>query len=265
MIYNCYLDDSKDQKQEQMIISAGFYGTQSEWGSVRLEWRKRLLEDGLEYFKTSEYKSLDGQFAKFKTSTYPRPTGRDAARKIRSALLEIIKRHPQIQGVGVAIPVQDYKEVCSRPEAAGVFGGDPYHRALESVIFETAKIVRKKPGRNMVAFVHDDGPDFDQLRAIYKGFVKFNPGIGKACGGFQPLDDKLHPPLQTADMIANFTLGIGQKWLEDGRTPQKKTEMKENISLLGIWETRYMLSILRHELKRWGKPIPLDLESEEYG
>src|ERR1022692_462165 len=117
-----------------MIVSAGFYGTQSDWSSVRIEWKKQLGKDGLDYFKTGEYKSLEKQFAKFKTSAYPPPTGRDEARKIRSALLEIIKRHPQIHGVGVAIPVQDYNEVCSRPEAPGVFGGDPYHRALESVI-----------------------------------------------------------------------------------------------------------------------------------
>ena len=118
----------------------------------------------------------------------------------------------------------------------------------------------------MVAFVHDNGPDFDELRAVYKGFLAVNPGIAKVCGGgFQPLDDKMHPPLQAADMIANFTLGVGQKWLAEGRTKQKKSEMKENIAKLGIWDTHYMLSILKHELTRWGKPIPLDLQSAEYG
>jgi hypothetical protein len=51
-------------------------------------------------------------------------------------------------------------------------------------------------------------------------------------GGFIPLDDKQHPPLQAADMIANYTLSIGDKWLESDRSQVTKIEMQQtSISL----------------------------------
>jgi hypothetical protein len=265
MVFNCFLDDSKDQRQEKLIISAGFCGLKDEWGPLRTEWIKKLAEDGLEYFKTSEYKMLSGQFAKFKTSAYPPPTGRDNARRIRTGLQEVMARHPLIRGIGITIPVSDYNEVCALPEAQGVIYGNPYHRALESVMFETTKMINRHPGKHMVAFVHDSGPDFDELRAVYENFKINNPKTAKFLGGFIPLDDKQHPPLQAADMIANYTLSIGDKWLESDRSQLTKIEMQKNINILGVWEKHYILSVLKRNLPRHGKPIPFYLQGEDYG
>lgn len=246
-------------------MSAGFIGTLEAWGRLRSAWSKRLSVDGLKYFKTSEYKMLDGEFSKFKTAAYPPPSGRNAAKKIRADLQALVEREHDIHGVGVAIPVTDYNEVCARPEAQGVMFGDPYHRALESVMWETAQAVAKRPGRNMVVFVHDDGSDFADLHALYKRFLKINKKTAKYIAGFQPLDDKLHPPLQAADMMANYTLSISQDWLASGREKQKALEMKRSIKLLGVWEKHYILSLLKRSLIARGKPIPIDLKGDEYG
>lgn len=251
MIYNCFLDDSKDQNQSQMIVSAGFYGTRDDWGELRARWSKRLSDDGLEYFKTSEFKMLEGQFAKFKTSEYPPPTGRDKARSIRSGLQAIMKQIPGIRGIGVCIPMEDLEKCYSRPEFE-VFRSDPYQRALEGVMHETIGRIKAKPGRNMVAFVHDDGPDFDQLRRYYNDFKAVNPKSAGYMAGFQPLDDKKHPPLQAADMVANFTLGIGLEWLESGRKVEKLKEMESSIGKLGVWDEQYTLDLLKRNLQRLG-------------
>jgi hypothetical protein len=184
MVYHSFLDDSKDQNQTKMFVSAGFFGTQDEWGKLRIAWAKRLKDDGLEYFKTSEYKMLTGQFAKFKTDAYPTPKGREKARQIRSDLQQIMRQIPGIQGVGIAIPLDAYARVSARPEAAEIFQGDPYRRALEGVLFETVKLIRKKPGKNVVAFVHDDGPDYHDLRAYYDEFKAANPKTAMRMSGF---------------------------------------------------------------------------------
>ena len=89
MVFHCFLDDSKDQIQSKVFVSAGFFGSLDHWQQVRLAWGKCLKENGLEYFKTSEYKSLTGQFSKFKTADYPPPRGRERASEIREALLAI--------------------------------------------------------------------------------------------------------------------------------------------------------------------------------
>jgi len=265
MVYLSYLDDSKDQNQAKMFVSAGFLGTKEDWGRLRGAWVARLQEDGLEYFKTSEYKMLNGQFAKFKTAAYPPPTGREKARQIRSDLQQIMRRIPGVHGLGVAIPMEVHAKVAARTEAADIFHGTPYRRALESVMFETVKHIRRMPGRNVVAFVHDDGPDYDELRTYYNEFNEANPKTAKFIRGFQPLSDKEHPPLQAADMAANFTL---EKCLEFLETHQQLTEldqMQGSIHRLGIWDELYMLSALKRTLQSRGRLIPPDLQSDRYG
>jgi len=262
MIYHCFLDDSKDQNQSQMFVSAGFFATQDDWGKLRVTWDKRLREDGLEYFKTSEYKMLEGQFAKFRQ--YPSPTGREKARQIRSDLQTILKNVSGIRGLGVCVPMDDLHKVCARPEAIPFFYGNPYNLAFQSVLHETVGFIKRKPGRNMVAFVHDDGPNYDTLRYFYTGFKKENPRTAKYMADFHALDDKQHPPLQAADMIANLALGIGFDWLKNGRKAEKIKEMEQSVGKVGVWTEDHLLTILKHNLIGLGKPIPLDLQSEKY-
>jgi hypothetical protein len=265
MVYHCFLDDSKDQNQSKLMISAGFFGTREQWGSFRLGWSRVLAKHGLNYFKSSEYNSLKEEFAKFRTDAYPKPTGREAAQSIRSELQQVLRGHPGIRGVGVTVLLEEYKRTMDRPEAAGMLYTNPYHAALVSVMFETVKIIRRLPGRNMVAFVHDGGNDFPELYTIYNAFRKANPRTAKFIGGFAPLDDKLHPPLQMADMVANYTLQLGCEALANNSLKAHLKEMRANINLLGLWTEHYILSALKHELTRKGRPIPIDLQAEEYG
>jgi hypothetical protein len=46
MVYNCFLDDSKDQTQEQMIISAGFFAPDKRLLSVLWPLMQRLTPVG---------------------------------------------------------------------------------------------------------------------------------------------------------------------------------------------------------------------------
>jgi len=265
MVYECFLDDSKDAKQSQMFVSAGFFGTREDWSSLRKSWTSVLKEKGIDYFKSSEYNHLTDQFAKYRTASYPPPSGRQAAKEIKDALQQVVRQYPAIRGVGISVLVEDYEKVRSRPETNGVFGDNPYHRALESVMFETVKIIRKRPGHNMVAFVHDDESDFDTLHALYRGFRKLNPKTAKYMGGFMPLSDKEHGPLQMADMIANNTLEVGIDRIKEGETDKARVAMRENVNMLGWWDEHYMLSVLKRNLILKGHPIPIDLQADDIG
>lgn len=178
----------------------------------------------------------------------------------------MLQNNPRILGVGLAVPVDDYNKVCARPEANGIFAGNPYHRALEGVLLEAVRLAQKLTGPSAkVAFVHDEDPDFDQLKTIFNGFKVANPRTAESMVGFLPLSDREHPPLQLADMVANFTLGVGLEWLFNGREAKWATEMQNNIGKLGIWTEHVMLSILKRNLMKFRKPVPADLQAEEYG
>jgi len=80
--------------------------------------------------------------------------------------------------------------------------------------------------------------------------------------GFAGLDDKLTPPLQAADLVANHTLEIGMKWLDNGKTVKDQSELQSSMGFLAVWREDYAKAVLHHELKRKGLPIPADLEKD---
>jgi len=263
MVFQCFLDDSKDQHQNQVYVSAGFFGTHDDWAQVRSSWAKCLRDHELEYFKTSEYKMLEGQFARFRTSDYPPPAGREKATEIRNELLTIPRSLRGIKGIGVAIPVADYEKGCSRPEASDFFAAKPYRRALEGVFDVMARSIKTLPGKHVVRFAHDNGSDYDELRSYYEEYKHLNPKHAKYMAGFTALDDKGHPPLQMADAIANYMQEKGLEWLKSRQTVVGEAPF--NVHHVGVWTEHFMLSIVKRNLIRLGRPIPQDLESDEYG
>lgn len=264
-IYHCFLDDSKDKLQKELIVCAGFYGTQAQWLALSAGWRRVLRKHGLKYFKSSEYYALSGQFSRFRTSQYPAPTGRRAAEQIRAELQEVMRNQAKIRGAGIWIPLRDYAAVYARPEAKGVLPPDPYQAVLNSMTFVMVKLIRRLPGRNKkVAFVHDDEDNFSKLFRHYMAFKKANPDTARLMGGFLPMDDKEHPPLQAADMIANYALQLGLEGLRTGKAEANVREMKSNIDLFGFWSEEYILSVLKANLLTQGRPIPIDLQSDKY-
>jgi hypothetical protein len=59
-----YMDESTDQKQEQVFVVAGFLGDSRVWFEVERHWNKRLDRDGLRYFRASEFNSLNSPTGK---------------------------------------------------------------------------------------------------------------------------------------------------------------------------------------------------------
>jgi hypothetical protein len=261
-VYKCFVDDSKDSQQAKMLVCAGWIGERNDWMAFCKRWNNRLTQDGIGYFKTSEYKMLKGEFEKFRSLTAP--AGREAAREIRNDLLAIISSYEHIYSVGVCIPMDEWCTVSSRPEAKDILG-HPYHRAIESVWFQTVKRGFRTihtHRHSVVQFVHDEGPDSEELLSLYGAFKRLNPKTAKYLAGFACLDDKLNPPLQAADLIANHTLEIGIDWLDNGKSKVKELELQSSIGYLAVWNKHYARGLLCHELHRKKLPIPEDLLEE---
>jgi hypothetical protein len=266
MLYRSFLDDSKDKRQSRLMVSAGFFADQNNWGSLRLAWNGVLRTYGLKYFKSREYYRLEGEFARFRRPAYPVPTGREAAQKIRDELQATLGNHRSILGIAIAVLLEDYWRVLARPDAQGILPPNPYHTALNSVMYETAKLVNRIPGRNRVAFIHDDGPDISSLVLSYKNFKKKNPQTAKILAGFGALNDEQHPELQTADMIANYAMQRGIEAMQRKEKDLKTTisELTKNFVKFGYWDENYLLSAIKSIRKSRGLPIPIDLEDERY-
>jgi hypothetical protein len=244
VIFQAFLDDSSDRDQSKVIVSASFIGTREQWTKLRKTWNSRLKEDGLAYFKSSECWHLTGEFAKFRSdSHYPRPAGRVAAEKVRDDL-ETIVEESGVGGLAVVIPVPVFNEILAMPDVKEKLGDRPYFWVFQSLLFETVKEVRTVPGHHAVTFVHDEGPNSAQLLETYLQFKNSNPRTAKMMCGFSALDDKQHPPLQCADMVANATSHFAIQWLSD-RNDATLQRLMHSVLRVAVWDKEYMLEVVR--------------------
>ena len=66
LVYDAFVDDSKDRHAEKVVVAGIFIGDKQKWGWLRTHWNSRLHREGMRYFKTSEYYGLRGEFRKFR-------------------------------------------------------------------------------------------------------------------------------------------------------------------------------------------------------
>jgi hypothetical protein len=225
VLYRSYIDDSKDQKQEEIVTAGAVVAAHGDWSAIRNQWKARLRRDGLKYFRSTDYYSLRGEFDRFRDpKKYPKPEGSETAKKLRDDLEKILNNAPVI-GIGVAIPVKLYREFRETiPGAAEKFGSDIFYSALQTLMIECGWTVRdhmpldKKNRPNRLSFIYDKDERAAFYGAIFDDFQKRNPVVGEMLDGLVPLDDKLHPPLQAADMMASLTKELMLPWLPEVTT-----------------------------------------------
>lgn len=255
-IHDCYLDDSKDKRQEFAYVCAGFFATEEIWRIFTKAWRKQLKSDGIEYFKSSECNSLNGQFEKFKDL----PLGRQSADLIKQRLQKIALGFRGIHGVGVALPVEEHEAVSRHENATRVFPKEHmYYRVFEATVLEATTGACVNP-KDLMVFVHDDESDFGNLLAIFKDFKVKNPKSGKRLTAFLPMDDKTTPALQLADMFANSIQGLTVEFL-NGREEAPSNEIfMFDRSGVKVWTRELGEKVLVANFKSRSIPVPQSLE-----
>src|ERR1700686_414541 len=108
MLLRTYVDDSADQTQEKAMVAGAFVGFYHQWNKLQRQWRKRLKQDGLKYFRATEYYNLRGEFSRFRDPIkYPMPKGGQAATALLNDL-ETIIHESQVMGIAVCVDMQIY-------------------------------------------------------------------------------------------------------------------------------------------------------------
>jgi hypothetical protein len=110
-----------------------------------------------------------------------------------------------------------------------------------------------------VAFFHDDGQDFDNLRTIYNDFIRKNPKSGARMKGFQPLNDKERAELQLADIFANSVMGTTVAHLLKKESADNNNIFMFDRSNLSVWSKRLGEIALLRNMGSRGIPAPQSL------
>lgn len=205
MLLRVYVDDSSDERQEKAVVAGAFVGTAKQWSGLKLSWQRRLKQDGLRYFRSTEYYSLRGEFARYRDSVkYPKPAGSNAATALRDDLDGVIKKSG-VMGMAVAIPMKMYKHIRETEFGAKeIFSEDAFESALQSLINQCAMTSREEFNGIPLAFICDDSPSSARIAKTYGEFKALNTEVSQYLGGLVHQDDKYFPQLQAADLMAHL-------------------------------------------------------------
>jgi hypothetical protein len=252
MLYRVFIDDSADEKQQKVMVAGALIGTHAQWWDVRKGWKAVLKKGGIEYFRSTEYFSLRGQFAIFRDPTrYPKPQGSEAALEIRKSLEDVL-RDVGIIALASSLPLEMYHAEIAVFNLATTFYPDPFSAVMQTVMNEAAILIRDAlPGRNnCVAFGCDDSPDSPDLATAYKSFKRKNTQFGDMLQGLVHLDDKKQPPVQAADMVAGLGKEMALKHIETGARFDELPRMEGIFQKIYHWNQETVRQLASLELIR---------------
>ena len=183
-----YMDDSADQKHEKLFVVAGFLGTTEVWFEAERQWEARVKREGLDYFRTTECRSLRGEFCKLVAKH-----GVEKAREIADQLLEdlwAIIKSVNLLGFCFLGPMPAYRQVQSESYSQYVYERDPYIEAHQHLIYHVAaQVCDKLKPSEPVAFVFDEHNKAAALQARWPQVKATSPKAAPCMGTLAPLDD----------------------------------------------------------------------------
>jgi hypothetical protein len=253
VLLKAYIDDSKDERQERLAVAGAFLGFHKNWSALRKKWKKRLKKDGLEYFRSTEYYSLRGQFERYRDPIkYPKPAGSNAAKQLRNDLDSIIC-DSHVVGVAACVPIRLYRHIRNE----GRFGAellpvDPFDYAIQELFLLCATELRQQKSEHRVAFICDESPESARIAEVYTLFKQINPLSSEFMGGLVHQDDKHFPQLQAADLMANIAKERFTEWLVDRSSIVQNQSLAErlkkvSVSRLSVPERLRLIEGLEHE------------------
>ncbi len=239
-----YMDDSADGLRQVVFVVAGFLGDSRDWYEAERLWNIRLERDGLSYFRTSECKSLTGEFYKLVFEHGP-----DRAREIANGLVGDLKhiiRSRSLYAYCFMGPLQIYRQVRSREFGQNCLREDPYIEAHEQIVFNIAKRAGQARVKQPIAFVFDEHSKASQLMNGWAELKRRLPATSPWIGSLTAMDDKQCAPIQIADLIANAAKRAAEKILADPSTHSlfDLEEWRSNLAWVAWWNEEYLQALI---------------------
>jgi hypothetical protein len=204
-VFALYCDESADAKQERWLAVGSFFGKVEDFPKVETEWRERLAQDQVDYFHATECERLVGEFDFVaKGLDKDQKSARKRADSLRNDLATILGQST-IGGISVGLNLHDFREIAEA--FAEEFRTDKVTFAYKVLIRDCITQIDKdwpESANLTIAFTFDDRADWKQAEDAYEQ-LKSIPAIDKRMGVVIHADDKKHPALQMADLLAHET------------------------------------------------------------
>lgn len=197
LVYRAFFDESGlDPKLNKALIMGGFLGTVEEWERASDAWDVCLhATPSIEYFKDSEYKSLDGEFLRFNRATAD------------AKALALAQTLSQFELLGFCATVSYTWFIYRDAKASrGLLGSRAYDWGFLTATSGVLQYLDTKyPGNDLVDFVFDERRELRACINIYnqmKATPFFASSMMRRAGECVSGDDKVLAALQMADLLA---------------------------------------------------------------
>lgn len=200
IMLTCAFDAGGDYRSPFLTV-AGFASSTEDWDLFSSTWKKRLEEDGIEYFHATDLDSFHGPFRHWQDRT----DRKELSRRLCNDLMNILKRHVYHK-FSITIINKAFAELT--PQVREEFALCAYSFAGRTCYRYVRKWMDEEPGfrgkPNEIVFEAGDegkGNLQERLAKDYKIFPIFKPkkdtrlADGEVVAGFVPL--------QAADWLAN--------------------------------------------------------------
>jgi hypothetical protein len=154
--------------------------------------------------------------------------------------------------------MEDYLDALRTvPDAKRFYEEDPTVMAFYHLMYQMNRTFRRKAKGFSVAFVFDQSSQSDKVAHAFHALKITHPISSRSMTTFASLDDKKHPRLQVADLLADVGRNIFQSWLAQGRPRfvPISTEWAQHIDFTGKVDKEYILHEINKNLasKRFAK------------
>jgi len=160
-----------------------------------------------------------------------------------------------IQGFGLGVNLEHFREVAAMPEAHDNPNWNPdyYDVGFQMIIGRIADIlVRIQAGtgeHHVAGFVCDESPKSRKIENSYHRFKKKHPDLAEHMRGISHLDDKINPPLQMADLMADVAREMVTEWLDLGDpSKQASCPLPGSVMEVKIWDRDGMIKQVKGEI-----------------
>ena len=240
-----YMDESADQRQERIFSVSGVLADMDLWCEFDGEWRARLKHDEVQYFRTSDYFAMEGEFRKM-ADRYGLTNARVLANALFADLKAILKSY-DVHFFCLGCPIATLQEVRREPRPWIVLNSDPYVMAHEELIYRTARMVRESSQPEPIAFIFDENDKGEAFSDI--GWAEFKSNIyprsiAQCMTTLAPLDDKKFPALQAADLIAHTARRAFEKQLTTHSIKYgdlyDMAEWRDELAYMAMYNAEYL-------------------------
>lgn len=262
------MDESADKEREHVFVVAGYLARQYDWIEIERQWTLRLDQESdprpMQYFTSSECMHLTGEFARFKdVRKYPKPRGREAAKRVRNDLMEIMK-NASVGGFAFGLPMKVYRAVRRSARARKVLHSDPYVDMYTMTMIIIAGELEDEylegvwPARETVAYLCDGHNKSADVQRIYDDLKNNNPNCARWMGSLSYMDNKKSPALQAADLLAAQCKDV---LLEEFAKPRDDRRLRDTFKQrvggnVGVkyYDKKTLGQLIDANLLRKGKP-----------